>query len=135
MSKLRVNTIDKNTGKKVELEVIEPKEIRDEMKKFYQDIFAKQKIDEGEDSVKNYLNSDNDVEPLKELNSRKLSDETRDSLEGAILLQELTKALREDMKGNSGPGIDGFTVNFIREFWTPLSALVANAVNTSKARY
>ena len=33
ISKLRVNTIDKNTGKKVELEVIEPKERRDEMKK------------------------------------------------------------------------------------------------------
>ena len=44
------------------------------MKKFYQDIFAKQKIDEGEDSVKTYLNSDDDVEPLKEFNSRKLSD-------------------------------------------------------------
>ena len=44
ISKLRVNTIDKNTGKKVELEVIEPKEIRDEMKKIYQDIFEKQKL-------------------------------------------------------------------------------------------
>ena len=38
------------------------------------------------------------------------------------------------MKGNSAPGIDGFTVNFICEFWTPLGALFTNAVNTSKAK-
>ena len=68
ISKLKVNSIDKKTGEKVELEVIEPKEIRDEMKKFYQDIFAKQKIHEREDSVNNYLNLDDDVEALKELN-------------------------------------------------------------------
>ena len=65
ISKLKVNSIDKKTGGKVETEVIELKEIRDEMKNFYQDIFAKQTINEGEDSVKNYLNLDDDIEPLK----------------------------------------------------------------------
>ena len=35
-------------------------------------------------------------------------------MEGKMILQEMTKALNEDMKGTSVPGVDGFTVNFIR---------------------
>ena len=134
ISKLKIGSTDPKTGKKTEKEIIDQKEIRDEMRKFYQEIFAKQEIEEVEDSIKEYLNLDNDDEPLKEINSRKLSDKARDSLEGAISLQELTKALREDMKGDSALGIDGFTVNFIREFWTPLGALVTSAVNKVKQR-
>ena len=38
------------------------------------------------------------------------------------------------MKGTSAPGIDGFTVNFIRKFWPPLSHVVKNAVNKSKSK-
>ena len=60
---------------------------------------------------------------------RQLTNETRDSLEGKISLQEMTKALNEDMNGTSAPGVDGLTVNFIRKFWTTLGALVVNAVN------
>ena len=41
ISKLKVNSIDKKTGEKVELEVIEPKEIRDEMKKKLSGHFCK----------------------------------------------------------------------------------------------
>ena len=67
------------------------------------------------------------------MEARKLNDETRDSLEGNISLHE-TKALNEDMNGTSAPGVDGFTVNFIRIFWTPLGALVTNAVNNSKSK-
>ena len=55
-------------------------------------------------------------------------------MEGQITLDELTKSLFEDMKGSSGPRIDRFTVNFIREFWPPLSHLVKNAVNESKSK-
>ena len=39
-------------------------------------------------------------------------------------LQEMTKALNEDMKGTSAPGVDGFTVNFIQKIQDPLGALV-----------
>ena len=89
---------------------------------------------EGSKAIENFLTSQGDTEPLLELNRRKLSDAQRDSLEGQITLEELTSALLEDMKGSSAPGIDGFTVNFIREFWSPLGSLVRNAVNDSKSK-
>ena len=44
ISKLKVVKEDKNTGKEINIEVTEPKEIREEMRGFYQNIFAKQKI-------------------------------------------------------------------------------------------
>ena len=65
---------------------------------------------------------------------RKLSNETKESLDGKITLLEIRKALDEDMNGTSAPGVDGFTGNFICNFWTPLGALVINAVNNSKSK-
>ena len=104
------------------------------MKNFYQSIFNKPDVLEGKEAIANFLTSQGDIEPLLEFNRRKLNDVQRDSLEGHITLEELTSALHEDMKGSSAPGIDGFTVNFVREFWTPLGGLVRNAVNTSKSK-
>ena len=104
------------------------------MKNFYQSIFNKQDVLEGSEAITNFLTSQGNTEPLLELNRRKLSDAKRDSLEGQITLEELTSALHEDMKGSSVPGIDGFTVNFIREFWSPLGCLVRDAVNESKSK-
>ena len=40
----------------------------------------------------------------------------------------MKKVLNEDMDGTSAPGVDGFTVNFIRKFWTPLGALTLFAL-------
>ena len=47
-------------------------------------------------------------------------------------LQDMTKALIEDMKGTSAPEVDGFTVNFIQKIWDSLGALVVKAVNKCK---
>ena len=60
ISKLKVIKEDKNTGKKINVEVTEPQEIREEMRSFYQDIFAKQQILEGPSAIENFLNSDGD---------------------------------------------------------------------------
>ena len=46
----------------------------------------------------------------------------------------MTKALSEDMKGTSAPGVDEFTVNFICKCWDSLGALVCNAVNKCKSK-
>ena len=51
-----------------------------------------------------------------------------------MTLQEMKKALNEDMKGTSPPGVDEFTVNFIRKLWNSLGALVCNAVNECKTK-
>ena len=55
------------TGKKINIKVTEPKDIREEMRSFYQDIFAKQQILEGPSAIENFLNSDGDYRPLLEL--------------------------------------------------------------------
>ena len=72
--------------------------------------------------------------PMRNWKKRKLKYETRDSLGGKISLHEMTKVLNEDMNGTSAPGVDGFTVNFIRKFWTQLGDLVTNAVNNFKSK-
>ena len=67
ISKLKVTKEDKITGKKINIEVTEPKDIREEMRNFYQDIFTKQEILEGPSSIENFLNSQGDYRPLLEL--------------------------------------------------------------------
>ena len=103
------------------------------MKFFYQNIFNKQEVKEGTETIDDFLKLNDDNEPLRNLN-RKISDEVRDSMEGDMILQEMTMAHNEDMKGTSAPGVDGFTVNFIHKFWESLGALVCNAVNKCKTK-
>ena len=50
LTKLR----DVTTGQKVEKEMIEPHEIRDEMKNFYQDIFNKQTVKDGDQEIEDF---------------------------------------------------------------------------------
>ena len=57
IGKLRVIREDKNTGKKINIEVTYPGDIRKEMRNFYQDIFRKQDILEGPSSIENFFNS------------------------------------------------------------------------------
>ena len=86
------------------------------LKNFYQNIFNKQDVKEGTEAIENFLNLDEDIDPFEELTNMKLSDDTRDSMEGKITLQEMTKSLNEDMKATSVPGVEGFTANFICKF-------------------
>ena len=50
-------------------------------------------------------------------------------MEGLMSETELTETLTKFMKGASAPGVDGFTVNWLREFWPDLRKLVTNALN------
>ena len=50
-------------------------------------------------------------------------------MEGLLTLDELTKTLFESLKGSSAPGWNGFTVNWLRTFWSNLSELVTRALN------
>ena len=58
----------------------------------------------------------NGIEQIEWINSRKLSAEERESLEGEITLEELTKSLNESNFGSSG-GWDGISFETIRKFW------------------
>ena len=70
ISKLKVVKEDKITGEKINVEVTEPKEIREEMRGFYQNIFAKQTVLEGPSAIENFLNSDDDQRPSLELKKK-----------------------------------------------------------------
>ena len=52
-------------------------------------------------------------------------------MEGMLTTDELTKCLFKSMKGASSPGIDGFTVNHLRCFWTELKTITTEALNAS----
>ena len=50
-------------------------------------------------------------------------------MEGLMTEGELTETLNKFMKGASAPGVDGFTVNWLREFWPDFRKMVTNALN------
>ena len=51
------------------------------------------------------------------------------SMEGKLTKTELHVALFQKMHGNSAPGLDGFTVNWLRTFWPELAEITRNALN------
>ena len=59
-----------------------------------------------------------------------IPDKLQTKLEGFVPEPELREALFEDMKPKSAPGIDGFTVKFLRT----LAPLITKAINHMKKR-
>ena len=78
-----------------------------------------------------FLNSDNDTKPLEVLEQRKITQQKAQEMEGMLTIDELTSSLFNHMKGNSSPGIDGFTVNHLRTFWSDLKHITCDALNCS----
>merc|ERR1711940_205788 len=108
----------------------DPAAVRSYMRHYMQDIYTKQQgLTPEEEHVISFLGGDNDNKVLEELDRRKLNQEEKDSMEGPITKQELTTQLMEHMKPNSAPGLDGFTVAWIRHFWGDLADLCTAAVN------
>ena len=52
-------------------------------------------------------------------------------MEGLLTTEEFAHALFKVMKGDSSPGIDGFTVNYLRVFWNDMKTITRNALNSS----
>ena len=61
-------------------------------------------------------------------NYNKLSNVDAEKLEGEILYSELTQALK-NMKNDKSPGLDGFTVEFFKFFWSDLGLFVLRSLN------
>ena len=57
-----------------------------------------------------------DVAPRIELNKRKITKEVSETMEGDLTLTELEESLFFYMNGSSSPGLDSFTVNYLRFF-------------------
>ena len=50
-------------------------------------------------------------------------------MEGDLTMDELHEALFYHMNGSSSPGMDGFTVNYLRAFWSDLKFITLEALN------
>lgn len=61
-------------------------------------------------------------------NIKKLADKDSSSLEGPITLEQATETLNR-LKSNRLPGSDGFTLQFFKDFWENLGAIVVRSIN------
>ena len=108
----------------------DPTIIRTTMEKFYTNLYTEQDVKASKDDILNFLKSDNDITPSDILTTRRIPNNIKDEMEVPLSKEELTNALFKDMKPNSAPGIDGFSVLFVREFWDSLVDLVWHTFNS-----
>ena len=108
----------------------DPKEVRKYLRHFMQDIYLKQEgLLTDQNNLLAFLSSNDDNVVLDTLQQRKLSDIERESLEGEITKEELKNQLFNHMNPHSAPGLDGFTVSWVRHFWSDLEDICYVAIN------
>ena len=127
IAKLKINDPNNQTNK---TETTNQQEIREATKSFYQKFYNEQKdVTPSQDEIKNFLQMDDDTSPWETFSSRSIFRELADSIEGDLTMEELHEALFKHMNGNSSPGIDGFTINYLRAFWPSLKYITKEALN------
>ena len=120
----------KQKNSKEKKEISSQEEIRKETQKFFQTIYNKQDdVTPSTEEIKDFLKMDDDNSPWETLRNRRLPKELADSLEGDLTMKELHEALFFHMNGNSSPGSNGFTVAYLRAFWTHLKYPTLDALN------
>merc|ERR1712002_59874 len=126
------NTANPPKITKIKTTSTDPKKILKEFQKQFQAIYDHQPgVNGSEEEIKKFLNSDGDTKPYKELLKRikKITKQEFQDMEGELSDHELTETLMNSMNGASAPGIDGFTVGWLRQFWPMLRHLVRMALN------
>ena len=71
-----------------------------------------------------------DILPWVELGKREIDKQLADKMEDNLTMKEIEAVLFLHMNGYSSPGIDGFTVNYIRAFWQCLKHVTKDALNS-----
>ena len=110
-----IRKLQKNSGENI----YNQKEILEEIRKFYGDLFAKRDSLDEEFSKK-----------ISEFHLPKLNQTDRNKLDGKLKVEELSEALR-NMKNEKSPGIDGFPAEFFTFLGGKLKLLIVNALNES----
>ena len=111
IDKLKLNDPNNPT---VKIETTNQKVIWEYTKYFYQKIYNEQQdVTSTQDDIKTFLQMD-DNSPREEFLKRKLPKDMADSMEGDLTMDELQEAFFKHMNDNSSPGMDGFTVNYLR---------------------
>ena len=69
-----------------------------------------------------------DTDTINKLESKKLTNDQAQSIEGSITIQELSHSLN-NMNNDKSPGPDGFTVEFYKTLWPELSMFLLRSIN------
>ena len=95
------------------------KEILNEIQLFYANLYDK-KVDHSDENL---------IEPfLSSVNTGKLTDEQRDSIDKQLTMSECFAALKT-FKKNKTPGNDGLTVEFYLTFWPLVGKCLVECLN------
>ena len=105
------------------LEVTDPKNILNEQANFFENLYTTRKID-------SISNSKIKEKYLKNPSIPKLDQDVKSNLDLPINIDELSHALK-NMKNDKSPGLDGFTTNFYKFFWTDLKNLLYETLTYS----
>ena len=103
--------------------IIEPKQILQEEKKFYSNLYTSVRTGPNADTDELVMNffAENDTIP-------KLSQHQRDSCEGELTEAELLATLKST-SNNKSPGSDGFPAEFYKVFWIDCKQYLLEALN------
>ena len=104
-------------------EVKEQKEIEEEVKNFYSDLYSNKDGNIRIENIEDFL--DNDTNSLP-----KLSEEVKNSMEGELTIEEAANYLKK-CKNNASPGATGFTAEFYKFFWSDIRLWFVTAANKS----
>ena len=108
----------------------DPKEINIIMSSFMREIYKKPPyICSTKEKIIDFLTCDDDDHLIDVYKSRSLSHAQREAFETNISCEELRSQLFNHMNASSAPGIDGFTVSWLREFWDELGPLVTKSLD------
>ena len=110
------NTCIKTLFNKDDIEVTDMKQILQEQKQFYENLYtSKLKHTEIDADISKSFFTDN--------NMPKLSNMDKDICENDVTIEECSKALQL-LPNNKSPGSDGFTTNFYKFFWKNIKDLL-----------
>ena len=98
--------------------VTDSKEILRLQANFYERLYES-KSDKNRVDIRRYLDT---------VQTKSLSEEERDSLEGAISMEECSKAIKSFPK-NKSPGNDGLTIEFYQKYWPIFGKFVHDSIN------
>ena len=95
------------------------KEILEEIKSFYQNLF------ENKDDELSEINLEN---TFADYDIKKITNTVSESMNSHFTVNELSNALK-NMNNNKTPGIDGFPADFYKTFWSKLKYFVFRSIN------
>ena len=112
MNKVMTKLVDEDGS-----EYYECKDIRNCQRIFYEKLY----------SESNKLNDDS-IESVTGENDIRRSDAEAEKLEREVTLKKLAEALK-NMKNEKSPGLDGYTVEFLKFFWPDLGVFILRSIN------